>query len=58
MPKQKITLSIDKEIIAQVKKQQINLNFFLEIRLVDYQNYKECYRQDSNPCSWLERPEA
>ena len=57
MPKQKLTLSIDKKIITQAKKQQINLSSFLEIRLVDYLDYKEkCSRQDSNPCSWLERP--
>jgi predicted DNA-binding ribbon-helix-helix protein len=47
MPKQKLTLSIDKEIITQAKKQQINLSSFLEIRLVDYLNYKECSRRDS-----------
>jgi len=57
MVKQKLTLSIDKEIITQAKKQNINLSSFLEIRLVDYLNYKECSRRDSNPCSWLERPE-
>ncbi|MCK5030498.1 MAG: type II toxin-antitoxin system CcdA family antitoxin [Thermoplasmatales archaeon] len=58
MPKHKLTLSIDKEIITQAKKQNINLSSFLEIRLVDYLNYKECSRRDSNPSSWLERPEA
>jgi len=36
MPKQKLTLSIDKKIITQAKKQQINLSSFLEIRLSEY----------------------
>ena len=59
MVKHKLTLSIDKEIITQAKKQQINLSSFLEIRLIDYLNYKEkCSRRDSNPCSWFERPKG
>ena len=41
----------------KAKKQKINLSSFLEIRLVDYLNYKECSRRESNPYSWLERPE-
>ena len=49
MVKQKLTLSIDKEIITQAKKQNINLSSFLEIRLVDYLNYKECSRREGNP---------
>ena len=58
MPKHKLTLSIDKEIITQAKKQQINLSSFLEIRLIDYLSDKEkCSRRDSNPCSQLERLE-
>ena len=57
MAKQKLTLSIDKEIITQAKKQNINLSSFLEIRLVDYLNYKECSHRYSNPSSRLERPE-
>ena len=57
MAKQKLTLSIDKEIITQAKRQKINLSSFLEIRLADYLNYKVCSRRDSNPSSWLERPE-
>jgi len=35
MVKQKLTLSINKEIITQAKKQEINLSSFLEIRLID-----------------------
>jgi integrase/recombinase XerD len=55
MPKQKLTLSIDKEIISQAKSQNINLSSFLEIRLIDYLSDKEkCSRRDSNPSSWLE----
>ena len=36
MPKQKLTLSIDKEIINQAKSQNINLSSFVEIRLIDF----------------------
>ena len=58
MPKKKLTLSIDEEIINNAKKQKINLSSFLEIRLIDYLSDKEkCSRRDSNPSSWLERPE-
>jgi hypothetical protein len=41
MVKQKLTLSFDKNIISQAKKEKINLSSFLEIRLVDYINYNE-----------------
>jgi len=58
MPKQKLTLSIDKEIISQAKMQNINLSSFLEIRLIDHLLDKEkCFRWDSKPSSWLEMPE-
>jgi len=58
MVKQKLTLSIDKEIISQAKNQNINLSSFLEIRLIDYLGEKKrCSHRDSNPSSWLERPE-
>jgi len=58
MVKQKLTLSIDKEIIIQARKAEINFSSFLGIRLVDYLNYKEkCSRREGNPSSWLERPE-
>ena len=56
MVKQKLTLSIDKEILTKAKQSQINLSSFLEIRLVDYLMVKKCSRRDSNPSSWLERP--
>jgi hypothetical protein len=57
MAKQKLTLTIDKEIISQAKSQNINLSSFLEIRLIDYLSDKEkCSRRDSNPSSWLEKP--
>jgi hypothetical protein len=36
MPKQKLTLSIDKDIITQARKANINLSSFLEIRLSEY----------------------
>ncbi|MFE3845464.1 tyrosine-type recombinase/integrase [Thermoplasmatota archaeon] len=56
MPKQKLTLSIDKEIITQAKNQNINLSSFLEIRLIDYLSDKEkCSRRDLNPSIRLER---
>ena len=41
MAKQKLTLSIDKEIITQAKNQNINLSSFLEIRLIDHLSDKE-----------------
>ncbi|MFE3845793.1 type II toxin-antitoxin system CcdA family antitoxin [Thermoplasmatota archaeon] len=57
MVKQKLTLSIDKEIITQAKNQNINLSSFLEIRLIDYLSDKEkCSRRDLNPSIRLERP--
>ncbi|MFE3846189.1 type II toxin-antitoxin system CcdA family antitoxin [Thermoplasmatota archaeon] len=47
MPKQKLTLSIDKEIITQAKKLEINLSSFLEIRLIDHLSDKEkCSRRE------------
>ena len=57
MTKQKLTLSIDKEIITQAKKEKINLSSFLEIHLIDYLSYKNsCSRRDLNPSLRLERP--
>ncbi len=57
MPKQKLTLSIEKEIISQAKSQKINLSSFLEIRLIDHLSEKEkCSRRDLNPSIRLERP--
>ncbi len=53
MVKQKLTLSIDKEIISQAKNQNINLSSFLEIRLIDYLSDKEkCSRREGN-CNLL-----
>ncbi|MCK5029864.1 MAG: type II toxin-antitoxin system CcdA family antitoxin, partial [Thermoplasmatales archaeon] len=49
--------SIDKEIINQAKKAEINLSSFLEIRLIDYLSDKNsCSRRDLNPSLRLERP--
>jgi hypothetical protein len=49
MAKQKLTLSIDKEIINQAKSQNINQSSFLEIRLIDYLSDKEkCSRREGN----------
>jgi post-segregation antitoxin (ccd killing protein) len=49
MPKQKLTLSIDKEIISQAKSQKINLSSFLEIRLIDHLSDKErCSRREGS----------
>jgi hypothetical protein len=57
MPKQKLTLSIDKEIITQAKSQKINLSSFLEIRLIDYLSDKEkCSHWDLKSGIRLERP--
>jgi len=48
MPKQKLTLSLDEEIITQAKKQNINLSSFLEIRLIYHLSDKEiCARRES-----------
>ena len=56
MPKQKLTLSIDKEIISRAKSQNINLSSFLEIRLIDYLSDRDkCSRRDLNPSIRLER---
>ena len=53
MPKQKLTLSIDKEIIYQAKNQNINLSSFLEIRLIDFLSDKEkCSRREGS-CNLL-----
>jgi hypothetical protein len=41
MAKQKLTLSIDKEIISQAKNQNINLSSFLKILLIDFISDKE-----------------
>jgi len=41
MVKQKLTLSVDEDIITQAKQQGINISSFLEIRLSDYLNDKE-----------------
>jgi post-segregation antitoxin (ccd killing protein) len=48
MPKQKLTLSIDKDIITKAKNKGINLSSFLEIRLNDYLNYnsRRAYESD------------
>jgi len=49
MPKQKLTLSIDKEIINQAKNQNINLSSFLEIRLIEFLSNKErCSRREGS----------
>jgi predicted DNA-binding ribbon-helix-helix protein len=48
MVKQKLTLSIDNEILTQAKSSGINLSSFLEIRLTDYLMAKKCSRRDSN----------
>ena len=57
MPKQKLTLSIDKDVLAKAKKQEINISAFVEIHLVDYLTRKmQCSRRDLNPSLRLERP--
>jgi len=57
MVKPKLTLSVDKEIISQANKAEINLNAFVEIQLVDYLTRKsKCSRRDLNQSLRLERP--
>ena len=48
MPKKKLTLSIDEEILNNAKQSQINLSSFLEIRLIDYLQAKKCSRREGN----------
>ena len=50
MTKQKLTLTIDKEIVNEAKKLGINISNFLEVRLMDYIHSKKnvCSRRDSN----------
>ena len=53
MPKQKLTLSVDKEIINNAKKIGINLSSFLEIRLIDYISDKEKCSRREDSCNLL-----
>jgi post-segregation antitoxin (ccd killing protein) len=47
---EKLTLSVDDEIIKKAKELNINISTFLEVRLVDYiSNRVECGRRDLNP---------
>jgi post-segregation antitoxin (ccd killing protein) len=47
---EKLTLSVDDEIIKKVRELNINISTFLEVRLVDYiSNRAECGRRDLNP---------
>ena len=49
MPKKKLTLSVDEDILNNAKKAEINLSAFLETRLVDYISDKEkCSRREGN----------
>ena len=47
MPKKKLTLSIDEDILSKAKQAQINLSSFLEIRLTDYLLVKSGSRRDA-----------
>jgi len=59
MVKQKLTLSVDKDIITQAKQQGINISSFLELRLSDYLNDKEGGRGGIRTRDhWLRRPET
>jgi hypothetical protein len=47
MPKKKLTLSIDENILNNAKKSEINLSSFLETTLVDFMTRKtECSRRE------------
>jgi hypothetical protein len=37
MPKKKLTLTINEELLTTARSQEINLSSFLEIRLADYE---------------------
>jgi len=53
MVKKKLTRSVDKKIITQARKAEINLSSFLEIRLIDHLSDKEkCSRREGN-CNLL-----
>lgn len=47
MTKQKVTLTIDKEIVIEAKKLGINISNFVEVRLIDYiqSKVKVCSRR-------------
>jgi post-segregation antitoxin (ccd killing protein) len=50
MVKQKLTLSIDKEIIAKARKAEINFSAFVEMQLIYYLTRKqECSLREGNP---------
>jgi len=58
MVKKKLKLSVDENILNNAKNAEINLSAFLEMKLIDYMTREnKCSRLDSNPSSWLERPE-
>ncbi len=58
MVKKKLKLSVDENILNNAKNAEINLSAFLEMKLIDYMTREnKCSRRDSNPSSWLERPE-
>ena len=57
MPKKKLTLTVDEEIINRAKNQNINISSFLEIRLSDYLDDKESGRGGIRTRDhWLRRP--
>ncbi len=50
MVKNKLTLSVDSEIVKQAKEFNINISTFLEVKLVEYlANREKCGRRDLNP---------
>ncbi len=58
MPKRKLTLAIDKDLLKKVKDRDINISSFLEIRLREYialidgstgDIAGKCGRRDLNP---------
>ena len=57
MPKKKLTLTVDEDIITQAKNQNINISSFLENRLSDYLNDQENGRGGIRTRGhWLRRP--
>jgi len=50
MIKQKLTLSIDQEVLKEAKKLDINISSFLEVRLTDYIANKKglCSRREGS----------
>ena len=66
MNKKPLNLLVNEDLVKTARKHGINLSAFFELKLLEHlemyygktkSKYNKCSRRDSNPCSWLERPE-